>query len=231
MEKSPLPLPGTSAGPSALSVAAQLVAAAPRAAPFVLLLRHAAREEIRGIEDGWTAPLTDPGRAEARRTGEQLRAAGVLAAQAWSSPSPRCVETASLLLRGLGVDDAVGPDPRFGGPYVLDNERAFRRMLQLGNAIFLRAWFDGGWVDAMQPAQEAAEAQLQSLVTILDQPGPRARIVVTHDWNIALLRDRILQSPHEERGLPAFLDGLLLFATQGRVGLLDRGIVRWQERP
>lgn len=231
MEKSPLPLPGTPAGASSLSVAAQLVAAAPRGAPFVLLLRHAAREEIRGIEDGWTAPLTDPGRADARRTGEQLRAAGMVSAQAFSSPSPRCVETAALLLDGIGHEADVEPDARFGGPYVLDNERAFRRMLQLGNANFLRAWFDGGWGDAMQPAQQAAEAQLQSLVTILDQPGPRARIVVTHDWNIALLRDRILESPHEGRGLPAFLDGLLLFATQGRLGLLDRGIVRWQERP
>lgn len=231
MHRAPLPLPGATSAAYDDSEPVTLLRNAPRDRAVVLVLRHAAREAIRASEDGWTAPLTEAGREQARATGAAIGKLEFDALTAVASPAPRCLDTAQLLLVGAGEPAQVRADPRFGGPYVLDQECAFRRMLQLGNAGFLRAWFDGGWADAMQPAAEAARDQFRALLSVLRGPGPAVRIVVSHDWNIALLRDRILSLPHEQVGLPGFLSGLLLYESRGRIVVSDHGGVRWADAP
>ena len=70
-----------------------------------LLIRHAKREPIRRGDSVWVAALTDEGREDARRYGETLRPfafGGV-----YSSPVPRCLETARLLVEGWGYADAA----------------------------------------------------------------------------------------------------------------------------
>ncbi len=231
MQRSPLPLPGAASATHDDSEAVSLLRGAPRDRDVLLVIRHAARHPIRGTEDGWTAPLTDAGSEEAHATGAAIAALDLGTMAAYASPAPRCVATAALLLSGAGQASEVRADARFGGPYVLDQERAFRRMHQLGNAGFLRAWFDGGWSDAMQPATEAAKDQLRALLTVLRSPGPAVRVVVSHDWNIALLRDRILALPHEQVGLPGFMGGMLLYEARGRIVVIDHGGVRWTDPP
>lgn len=230
MEKKPLPLPGSTRVARPAPATLDLLRTAPEDAPVVLLIRHAAREPIVGVEDGWRAPLTDVGRADAATLGTLLADAGYVDASAFASPAPRCVETAALVTGGLPSPPAeVLTDRRFGGPYVLDQRRAFERMLRLGNAAFLRAWFDGGWGDALQPADTAARELFDAAASLLSPPGPRLRVVVSHDWNIALLRDRLLGVRHERVGLPDFLDGVVVYAQRGRLVLADRSGMRWHE--
>ena len=125
--------------------------------------------------------------------------------------------------------------PDFGSPFILDNPRALGGMLALGNAAFLRAWFDGGWGGAMVPADEAAESQLDALTRRIEARGPQdlaasiLHIVISHDWNIALLREKVLSQRHEAIGLPNFLDGLVVFRRGGRLVVGAGSALRWLE--
>ncbi|CAF1192365.1 unnamed protein product [Adineta steineri] len=53
------------------------------------------------------SPITEIGATQARLTGEALAANESLAQYCYSSPSLRCIQTASCILQGMGVEDRV----------------------------------------------------------------------------------------------------------------------------
>lgn len=70
---------------------------------FVVLVRHAtAIDETLAIRDPMRT-LTASGRAHARDLGDRLRAQGVIPTQVWTSPLVRAVQTAELVVAGLGA--------------------------------------------------------------------------------------------------------------------------------
>jgi len=190
-----------------------------------VLMRHSAREFVPGRHD-LLNPLTDEGRALARRMGERLPKAALV--RAYSSPADRCMETAALLL--AGHEGGGGRTTRhraveaLGVFYVLDQMRMYKSMTEAAGQVrervdvevrgFLDRWFDGEiGSDVMMPAELAARLVANVVAAKLEQPvaRPQLDLCVSHDMTLYLVRARLL-------GLrPAaaevnFLDGLVFYS-------------------
>ena len=179
----------------------------------VALMRHSAREFEPGRHD-LLNPLTDEGRALARRLGNALPKA--VLARAYASPAHRCVETAELILEGHkehgGRVARQRPVEALGVFYVLDQMKMYRAMTAAtGQAPFLERWFAGAVEgDVMMPADVAAK---------LDAPiaRPQLEICVTHDMTLYLVRDRLLGRPVAESGVVNFLDTVVFYQRDGQL--------------
>ncbi|MEI2731127.1 MAG: MSMEG_4193 family putative phosphomutase [Dermatophilaceae bacterium] len=83
--------------------------------PTVLLVRHGrTTANAAGLLAGWGPgiDLDDIGRAQASGLGERIGAAGIAVCRAVSSPLPRCLETAALVLAQAGPGLPVEQDER-----------------------------------------------------------------------------------------------------------------------
>jgi phosphohistidine phosphatase SixA len=135
-----------------------------RAPGRVLMLRHAhapGNGDPPGYRIGDCATqrnLGDEGREQARRIGEQLRAAGIAQARLWSSQWCRCLETARLLALGP-VRELPALNSFFDRPQDRDRQvaelRAFLAGLPLDGPPVVMVTHQvmvtaqtGGWVDS-----------------------------------------------------------------------------------
>jgi broad specificity phosphatase PhoE len=138
-----------------------------------VLMRHSAREFVPGRHDLHN-PLTDEGRALARRFGERLPKSVLL--RGYASPADRCVETAALALAGYAAGGGRvtrhRPVEGLGVFYVLDQMRMFRAMQAAGGQVpFLERWFDGHvGADVMMPADLAARLVARVVTGKLSEP-------------------------------------------------------------
>lgn len=183
-----------------------------------LLIRHAPRTEIRSASDSGEAQVTPEGAAAAECLGASIgglldsRDRVILA----HSPVGRCQRTAACLHAGItrSVPDAhvVGVRQHLGGPYMRNATAALEAMFELGGSRFFRNWFHCTLPDTLvQPVHEAAPEQLQGALAALDgSPPPRLAVLVTHDWNLLLVREHYFGIRHEEAGWIDFLDGFAI---------------------
>ncbi len=184
----------------------------PRDRPVSIILRHAERDPIRSYEEGWEARLTDNGHRDAAALGRTL--VDFASMRLWSSPIPRCQQTANRLAEGLrdagsDVDELVVIND-LAGPYLHDAEKVLKIALDIGDRAFVRRWFEGDLAsEHLMPSPRAATGQLMVLTETLathDEPG--LYVHCSHDWNILLLREHFLGIRHEDAGMPDFLEGL-----------------------
>ena len=151
--------------PSAARAADAPLALAELARPGrVLMLRHALAPGVgdppafRLGDCATQRNLGDEGRAQARRLGEQLRAAGIPSARVWSSQWCRCLETARLLDVGA-VRELPALNSFFDRPQARERQlaelRAFLAKLPVeGGPVILVTHqvmvsaHTGGWVDS-----------------------------------------------------------------------------------
>jgi broad specificity phosphatase PhoE len=188
--------------------------------PTVLMLRHAPRGEIRDPTTGDDVLLTPEGFAEAEKLGESIgripqpTSSIVLA----HSPVRRCEQTVIAIHAGLarsGSDARIlGERGHLGGPYLRDSRRALAVARDLGPS-FVRSWFDGKLAaDLVQPLAEAATEQVHRAIDVLDQVDqPRLAILVSHDWNLMMIREHFFGVRHENAGWIDFLDGVMIRRT------------------
>ncbi len=177
--------------------------------PAAALLRHAAREPITDFATSEQAPLTAAGRQHARAVGRHLPPGRTL--RLVYSTVERCADTAACIAEGYrssgGEATLVGSVPALFTPYVRDLHALSRFTRELG-ARFMRAWFDGQLPEsAVQPACFAAEDFRRTTLELLSHEPSTLTLMITHDWNILLLREIYLRLPHEEVGWADFLDG------------------------
>lgn len=208
--------------PRHLIEAAKKHLAANRAVAIVV--RHAERHPVDDLARHEEVLLTERGHEHARAAGKHLRKVFHHAVHLVHSPVERCKQTALGIAHGVGDPcRIVGIEQGLGSPFVVDRHKAWAYVMKTG-PTFIRAWFDGhAPPDAFMPRKEAARSQLEAIERHLD---PRSiAICVTHDWNIALLKEDVLAlSP--ERGWPQYLDGLVvardasgvLLEHDGRIG-------------
>lgn len=183
-----------------------------------LVVRHAARHPIAELKRHAEVLLTPEGHDNARTAGHTLVHVAPRV-RVHHSPVERCAQTARGLVEGAraaGCDAAlVGPVAELAYPFVRDPLRAWPLVEELG-AGFIRHWFDGlVATDIFDPPAHAARDQLEAIVRVLgsapDAHGdrPALNVFVSHDWNVALLREDVLGVRPEE-GWPGFLDGIAL---------------------
>ena len=181
-----------------------------------LLVRHAERGPIIDLSKHHEVLLTPQGHVCANASGERLAEALPEAPHdvaLFHSPVQRCKETAVGLCRGLVTGGAhgvvVGERSAFGASYLKDEAGIARAYLRHGRG-FVRAWFDGDIDDdVIDPCDIVADRQLKALQEAL--ATHTFVVAVSHDWNIAALKEHTLGLRFEDHGWPQFLDGVVGF--------------------
>lgn len=187
--------------------------------PTALVVRHAERGPIEDLLRHEEVLLTEAGVAAARRSGQRLGTSlssttTPAVVRLVHSPVERCQQTAAALAEGLvdvGVDAAlVGARPPLGASYLRD-QVGLKEAFAIHGKGFLRAWFNGEVPEeTIAPAAEVVR-DVVDVVRAVCAPADNAPLViaVTHDWNIAAIREQTLGLRYEDAGWPAFLDGVV----------------------
>jgi broad specificity phosphatase PhoE len=200
------------------------VAAAHAGHRVCLVVRHAERGPIHDLARHHEVPLTDHGHACAkdggRRLGAKLRAQGTGRTLAYAhSPVHRCAQTAQGIAAGLreghhDVTDA-GVLDGFGADYLLDPHEVVR-LYASGAHAFVRRWFDGGIAENVIASRDVVVDRVMGAARALLAAHPFS-VAVTHDWNVAAVRETALGVRLEHTGWPAFLDGFVVVDDGARV--------------
>ncbi|MBI5480044.1 MAG: histidine phosphatase family protein [Deltaproteobacteria bacterium] len=189
------------------------VAAVPAERPAAVMVRHSERESLTDMNEAHLIPLTAQGEEAARAFGRHLPAGRTV--RALHSPISRCAVTAARVVEGYrsaGGDAALaGVLPELGGPYVLDLPATIRISNEL-RARYPRAWFDGDLPPGVaMPRDEASDLTLTGVDKVLRGAAAGTLLVlVTHDWNVLLVRESVLGLRFEDVGWIDYLDGLLM---------------------
>lgn len=199
-----------------------------------LLVRHAERGPVKSLATHEEVRLTERGHRQAQQAGRQIAALSS-SLTLHHSPVERCGETARSIATGAVEAGAAarveGKVETLGNPFIKDRKRAWALVHEIGPR-FIREWFDGKLpADVFEPRAAAAHAQLAAVDGALATAGDleAIHVLVTHDWNLALVREELLGIT-PERAWPDFLDGVvvsvegdeLLIEAHGRVGRLPR---------
>jgi broad specificity phosphatase PhoE len=187
---------------------------------IVLLMRHSAREYAEGKHD-LLNPLTDEGRDLSRELGRALPKS--LRVRGYTSPAERCIETAALVM--TGHQEAGGEILRnrvieaLGVFYVLDQMKMYMAMKEAGSLTdFLQAWFDGRIAaDILMPPNSAASILARMAAEKLDevQLQPQLDLMVSHDFTVYTVRDRIVGQSVKTFPEVKYLDALALYKRDG----------------
>lgn len=176
-----------------------------------LVVRHAERHPVLDLRTHEDVLLTDNGHAQALAAGKLL--AGLARhVRLHHSPVERCAQTARGLVAGAREAGAhaevVGPLPLLASPFIRDAARAWELVGKMGPR-FIREWFDGRLPpDVFEPRTSAAHTQVDVVRGVLEETESDVlNICVSHDWNIALVREEVLGVRPEQRW-PGFLDGI-----------------------
>jgi hypothetical protein len=212
------------------------IASLPADAPAAAIMRHAARYPIANSAQPTLAEITPEGAAAAEEMGRRF--SGFERVRLFHSPVKRCQQTAACLARGLkGVGiaiDHIGPEDALGVDYILDLKEA-GRLSDLHGEHFVRLWMQQQISDSVvRAAKPIVEEKLAYLTTKLTEPsqgGRRLDLHITHDWNILILRELLLDLRHEEMGWLAFLDGLAFAQKADQLEVVYRDHRRQQSLP
>ncbi|MBT4161275.1 MAG: histidine phosphatase family protein [Gammaproteobacteria bacterium] len=183
---------------------------------IVLLMRHSAREYEPGKHD-LLNPLTDEGRDLAHTLGEKLPKS--LLIRGYSSPTERCIETASLI---MAAHKAAGGETTrnrvveaLGVFYVLDQMKMSKAMREAGNIpAFLGKWYSGNMApDIMMPPDTAATiiGRLAAEKLEKDPDAQQLDLMVSHDFTLYTIKNQLLGQDLVRYPEVRYLDGIALF--------------------
>ncbi|HVZ64027.1 MAG TPA: histidine phosphatase family protein [Lacunisphaera sp.] len=198
------------------------------AAPAVAaVMRHAARHPIANPAEPTLAEITAEGAKAATEFGARL--AGFDRLRLYHSPVKRCGQTAACIAEGAGAAglavELAGAREQIGPDYILDLPAA-GRLTMLHGDHFVRLWVEGKIpATVIRPAREVATRQANFVAERLREPaadGRRLDLHVSHDWNIIVLRELLLQVRHEDAGWLTFLDGVAFTMESGGMRAIYR---------
>jgi hypothetical protein len=178
-----------------------------------IVIRHAERPSIKTWREVRHVGLTRSGIVACEEMGRQLaRYANI---RIWHGPVRRCEQTGLVLASGARTAGStvleVRSDETLGGSYLIDSDRALTEAGKVGSPSFVRDWFSGRLEPGlMRPVPESTRAHLDLVRAALRQDGlgSRLEVLVTHDWNVMVLREGLLGVRSEDIGWPDFLDGV-----------------------
>jgi broad specificity phosphatase PhoE len=176
-----------------------------------VVVRHAERHPVFDLRNHEEVLLTERGHEQAIEGGKALSRVG-RRIRILHSPVERCAQTARGLLAGaraLGAEaEIVCAIAALGSPFVKDRKRAFELVTRTGPR-FIRDWFDGRLPpEVFEPRSSAARAQIDVVTErLLAEEAGTLEVFVSHDWNIALVREELLGVTPESTW-PGYLDGV-----------------------
>ncbi len=184
---------------------------------YAVLMRHADRP-IDNAGNDLAMRISDLGKRTAYEFGRALPCDGVK--RFYSSPIHRCVQTAELIAQGCLArgGDVLPNTPRddLFAFFVRDVARADGLLYEALGAgepfSFFRNWFDGVYPpDIIDDAAQAARAQMNVLLGLLQQDPPAANICVSHDINLFLIKQYYLDLRPEDHEYIQFLEGVVVY--------------------
>ena len=194
--------------------------------PVTILIRHAERYSLKGAKNPNDALLTEKGIDDAREYGKSLLPFSPVTL--YHSPLTRCRQTAESIHSGLveagGDAELAGTINNLGPIYLRANIGKMRAEMMRGTwEDAARRWFDGE-VSEQLLADPVASART-TLSVLQEYHGRRGRsaVMVSHDWNVMLLREMYLKLRHEDIGFPGFLEGAVYFESDGKLWLEGSG--------
>lgn len=185
----------------------------PPASGAALLLRHAERFPFVKPGDVLLAGLTEQGILASRRFGKQLTTRFQLE-YVVSSPVPRCVHTAELILEGSQIERPVGQKWWLFSPYLRARDGRSPEMAQPARVVLRHEKEDDPFNrNLLEMVLERVKIPLKS---------GALNLYVCHDTTILPLLAYLLgleQAPGHQ--IPDFLQGILLIQRDGKTTLDD----------
>ena len=187
---------------------------------IVLFTRHSIREQASNGMPGFDIPLTPEGVALAEDWGKYL---GSRLKRAYSSPSPRCIDTGAAMLAGA-VDSNVGIVDWFREPgaYVTDIKLAGKTFKEKGPLEFVNL----ALADKLPGAPDARVSTrklLAFLQSVIPEPGG-ITVCVTHDTVLAaFVYDLIGNHQLQDDDWPEMMEGIFLWTTSDSWHWIWRG--------
>ena len=186
-------------------------------------MRHAERPAIPAGSFGHDLSITPEGRHRAQEFGREI---GARLGRVVSSPVPRCVQTATAILVGSGIESQVETDRRLGdpGPWIADPDAAGRAFLTHGSTEVVRLQL-AGKAAGMQPL---AQGSATLLTCLFSSPSESSTIdvFVSHDAVIAPMLGHLLDTVSYDAIWPAFLEAARFTRGPNGVVLHWRGMSR-----
>lgn len=189
--------------------------------PVAFLTRHSIREEPQNGFASYDIPLTEEGVELAEALGRQLTRPFH---KVFSSPSPRCVDTATAILKGashnLDVQETkllVEP-----GSYVVEIEKVAGLFFKLGPLKFAQKHLRGEVRGVLQPK----EGTQQLLTHLKGAMGPDGSISlhVTHDTILTAFVYSLLDHSYlTEEHWPWMMEGVFVWFDGDAVNWIWRG--------
>ncbi len=172
-----------------------------------------------------TAGLTPHGHSESKRFGQSLpRGLNLVVGY---SPVPRCVETATGIMKGysqvnsgsisdIGIDDSLAVTHFFAK----DRDAMDSYREKVGGMPFLREWLDGTLPVGMMTSPSDVRQFVVNRVgkDLKARQSPLLRLWVGHDYGLILLIETIFGGRFKETKWIPYLDGIVFCLS--REGLL-----------
>lgn len=186
-----------------------------------LLTRHSIREWAKDGIANYTLPLTPEGVQLAREWGASL---GRPVSAFYSSPVGRCVDTATAMMAGAGIELPVQTVSTLVEPgcFVEKMRLAGPTFLSLGPLAFVRQHFYEAVPGLVSPRAGTAKL-LQHMHQAQGEPGALS-VHVTHDTILALCVYHLLQQHDiEDVHWPWMMEGAFVWFDEECAHLLWRG--------
>jgi hypothetical protein len=188
-----------------------------------ILIRHAERSIIEMSGDfGDSVSITEKGVIESNKLGRRpfmRKLNGV-----YSSPLPRCVQTASVIIKATGlVDLAINTKSTLGKPgsYIDDPSLAGKHFLMRDSRSIIREYMDGGKLDGFLPLREGSERLLSDILYDFS-PERSYNLYVSHDAIIMPFISYHTGEMFRDDWL-GFLDGVIITRQNGHVKMIWDG--------
>jgi broad specificity phosphatase PhoE len=181
--------------------------------PIALLLRHSVRGPLPTDSDGHAVPLTEAGVHLARELG---RVMGARLRGLHSSPLVRCMQTASALAEGAGVNLPITADHLLGDPgvFVLDGQRAWVNWQKLGHeSVVAHLVSADNALPGMARPAPAARFLVQHMLAV-SHGSPGIHVFVTHDSLVTATAARLLGQALTPEDWPGYLEGVFFWPEQ-----------------
>ncbi|MDR3129356.1 MAG: histidine phosphatase family protein [Tannerellaceae bacterium] len=145
-----------------------------------LLIRHADRYDFKEGTDGNEALLTEQGKINACKLGEDLSKYRVN--KIITTPVPRCIQTGECIVKGYGKPVEISPSNLFGGLHIINWELAN----EFFNVHGYEKWYQNIIDDIPTPGIYSTEEYRKSMTDFLVRNTNKGlTIFISHDFPIA----------------------------------------------
>ena len=180
----------------------------PAHAKLALLIRHADREAIPAGEFGNEILINEKGKQNAFEFGRKLKEFQVN--KIFSSPIPRCIQTAEFIVEGYGAKLEIVSTKCLGDPglHVADEKLAGEFYLQYGFDEMYQRFIRVETIPGI-PDKEAYKQLMSDFIKVNSKENGLT-IFVTHDSLIAFYHYCLNKKVYTKENWVKYLDGLIL---------------------